>query len=90
MALVRRMGGSSSISCDRSFTPSLLSAWLVAFTVSHDELALAKILTVRMVLVPNLMKSLCDHLTRSSRRTGAGASSTREMVDPDIGEIISP
>ena len=45
MALVRRMGGSSSISCYRSFPPSLLSAWLVAFTQLLDEVALAKILT---------------------------------------------
>jgi hypothetical protein len=43
-----------------------------------------------MVLVPDLMKSLRDHLTRSSRRTGADASSTMEMVDPNTGEIISP
>ena len=42
-----------------------------------------------MVLVPDLMKSLRDHLTSSSRRTGANTSSTMEMVDPDTGEIIS-
>jgi len=44
----------------------------------------------KMVLVPDLMKSLRDHLTSSSRRTGTGASSTMEMVDPDTGETISP
>jgi hypothetical protein len=41
-----------------------------------------------MVLVADLMKSLRDHLARSSG-TGADAWSTMEMVDPDTGEIIS-
>ncbi len=41
-------------------------------------------------MVPDLIKSLRDYLTCPSRRTGADASSTTEMIDPDTGEITSP